>query len=124
MDRKYHNKPERRGKILFDSQKEARRYDELMLLLRVGRIRNLKLQPEYTLQEAFTTPEGERVRAVRYRADFSYEKQMRNRYEDYDGPEYIDEWVTVIEDAKGVRTQPYQLKRKLMAEKGLTITEV
>lgn len=124
MANKYFNRPERRGKIMFASQKEARRYDDLMLLLRAGKIRDLKLQPEFTLQEAFTTPEGDKVRAIRYRADFAYDKLVRNRYEDYDGPEYIDEWVPVIEDVKGVRTQQYLMKKKLMAEKGLTITEV
>ena len=124
MANKYFNRPERRGKIMFASKMEARRYDDLMLLLRAGKIKNLRLQPEYTLQEAFTTPEGDKVRAIRYRADFAYDKLVRNRYEDYDGPEYIDEWVHVIEDVKGVRTQPYMLKRKMMAERGLIITEV
>ena len=126
--RKYHNVPACRTvngrEIKFDSKREASRYDDLMLLLRAGKIRSLKLQPEYTVQEAFTTPEGDRVRAVRYRADFAYEKLERNRYEDYDGPEYIDEWVPVIEDVKGVRTRPYLLKKKMMAEKGYTVREV
>ena len=53
---KYHNRKAARitaaGNILeFDSQKEARRYDELALLLAAEKIRDLKLQPEYTLQE-------------------------------------------------------------------------
>ena len=60
---KYHNRKAARitaaGNILeFDSQKEARRYDELALLLAAEKIRDLKLQPEYTLQEAYTTLEG------------------------------------------------------------------
>ena len=47
---KYHNRKAARitaaGNILeFDSQKEARRYDELALLLAAGKIRDLKLQP-------------------------------------------------------------------------------
>lgn len=57
--------------IPFDSQKEARRFIELRSLLKAGKIRNLKLQPQFTLQESYVTPEGERVRAVRYVADFS-----------------------------------------------------
>lgn len=129
--RKYHNVPDNRtapgGKhIRFDSKKEAARYDELMLLLKAKRIKNLKLQPEYTLQEAFTTPEGERIKAVRYRADFSYEVLRHNRYEDYDGVEYVDEWEPVVEDVKseGTRTAQYLLKRKMMQDKGIKITEV
>ena len=128
--RKYHNMPDNRTvggkKIKFDSKKEASRYDELMLMLIAGKIRNLKLQPEFTLQESFTTADGERVQAVRYRADFSYEKKVRNRYEDYDGYEYVDEWETVIEDVKtpGTKTALYLQKRKLCLDKGIRITEV
>lgn len=117
--RKYHNVPDNRtapgGKhIRFDSKKEAARYEELMLLLKAKRIKNLKLQPEYTLQEAFTTPEGERIKAIRYKADFSYEKFVSG------------EIVTIVEDVKseGTKTQQYLLKRKLMQDKGIKITEV
>lgn len=117
--RKYHNIPDNRtapgGKrIRFDSKKEATRYDELMLLLKAKRIKNLKLQPEYTMQEAFTTPEGERIKAIRYKADFSYEKFVSG------------EIVTIVEDVKseGTKTQQYLLKRKLMQDKGIKITEV
>ena len=54
---KYHNEKAVRlmpnGKeYTFDSQKEARRYDELMLLLKAEKIRNLKLQVQFTLQES------------------------------------------------------------------------
>ena len=126
MPRKYHNNPAVRGSIRFDSQKEAARYDELIILLKTGKIRSLKLQPEYTLQEAFTTPDGTRVQAIKYRADFSYDILRHNRYEDYDGVEWIDEWEPVIEEVKyrATKTQVYQMKRKMMMEKGYQITEV
>ena len=73
---KYHHKPTERvtarGAVLhFDSQKEARRYDELAALERAGKIRDLRLQVDFTLQEAYTDGEGRRVRAIRYRADFT-----------------------------------------------------
>ena len=60
---KYHSKKTERvlpsGKrIMFDSQKEAERFDQLMLWQKAGGIRKLKLQPEITLQEAFTTVDG------------------------------------------------------------------
>ena len=70
--RKFRNEPAMRGEIRFDSKREARRYDELMPLYDSGEVADLKLQPEFTLQEAFTTPDGIRVKAIRYRADFSY----------------------------------------------------
>ena len=116
---KYHAiKTERKG-IKFDSMREARRFDELMLMLRAGKIRDLRLQQDYTLQEAYTTPEGERIRAIRYRADFAYE---RNAGTDTYG---YDHWIKVTEDAKGVRTTDYKLKRKLFRDKyGYSITEI
>ena len=46
---KYGAKKAHRGPITFDSQKEAARYDELMLLVQAGEIRGLRLQPEFTL---------------------------------------------------------------------------
>lgn len=113
---KYGNKKTVRNGITFDSQKEAARYDALMLLLAVGEIRDLKLQPEFTLQEAFTTPDGERVRAVKYRADFSYKRRVR---------EGVDtRWERVVEDVKGFRTKDYELKRKLMLGLGIKVTEL
>ena len=94
-----------------DSKKEARRYDALVLLLRTGKITDLKVQPEFTLIEAYTTPDGERVRALRYRADFSYKR---------DG-------VLIVEDVKSTatRTRTYLDKRKLMREiHGIEVKEV
>lgn len=51
---KYHNQKDERaaasGAVLrFDSRKEARRFDELSAMLRAGKIRDLKLQPSFTL---------------------------------------------------------------------------
>ncbi len=116
--RKYHNVPDNRttpagNHIRFDSIKEARRYDDLMLLLRAKKIKNLRLQPEFTLQEAFKTPEGETVRAIRYKADFEYDKYLGDGY-----------WEHIIEDVKGMKTPQYLMKRKMMQEKGLEVTEV
>lgn len=59
-------------KIVFDSIKEARRYDELMLRQQAGQIRDLRLQVGFTLKEPYTTADGLRVRAIRYDADFTY----------------------------------------------------
>lgn len=102
--------------IPFDSRKEAARYQELMLMLAAGEIKDLKLQPEFTIQEAFKTPEGEAVRPVKYRADFSYLKRMEN------GTEW--RWEPVVEDVKGYRTKDYEIKRKLMLGKGVKVVEL
>lgn len=113
---KYHNRKVTVNGITFDSQKEADRYLELMLLQKAGKIDRLKLQPEFTLQEAFTTPDGEKVKAIRYRADFTYRKKMRDGADTY--------WVSVVEDVKGYRTKEYQQKRKMMLDMGIRVIEV
>ena len=128
---KYHNTPaERSGEnenIRFSSQKEARRYDELMLMLKAGEIRDLRLQPQFTLQEAYTTPDGKRVRAIRYVADFSYER-MRPYWKGYEAHFPDDGWYRVVEDTKGgkaTQTPTYKMKKKMMQDKyGITIKEV
>ncbi len=119
--RKYHNKPDTRGALHFDSRKEARRFDELMVLLRAGKIRKLELQRQFTLQESYITPEGERVRAIKYVADFAYERVTE--------PDAVGEvhWLPVVEDVKSTatKTEKYKIKAKLLKERyGLTITEV
>ena len=122
---KYHNQQDERATgsgafIRFDSKKEARRFDELLAMLRTGRIRGLKLQPQFTLQEAYTTAEGVRVRAIRYQADFSYELAVE-RPGDETG------WVLVVEDVKSraTKTRVYAMKKKLMQERfGIAIQEV
>lgn len=123
---KYHNKPTERvtpaGNVLrFDSQKEARRYDELAALEQAGKIRDLRMQVDFTLQGAYTDTEGRRVRAIRYKADFTYMKQS---FVDRDG-EW--QWALVVEDVKSraTRTKEYILKRKLMKERfNIDIQEV
>ena len=124
--RKYHNKPTERvtasGAVLrFDSQKEARRYDELAALEQAGKIRDLRMQVDFTLQEAYNDGKGQRVRAIRYRADFTYMKQS---FVDRDG-EW--QWALVVEDVKSraTRTKEYILKRKLIKERfNIDIQEV
>lgn len=108
---KYHARKTTVDGITFDSEKEARRFGELKLLLRAGEIKNLKLQQDFTLQEAYTAPDGERVRAIRYVADFTYEENGE----------------LVVEDvkSKATKTRVYEMKRKLLREKyGVKVREV
>lgn len=108
---KYHNAPAERAGIRFDSQKEARRYDELMVMLRAGIISDLRLQPQFTLQESYITETGERIRAVRYTADFSYKFGGKR----------------VVEDVKSTptRTKEYLRNKKFMRSKfGIDIQEI
>lgn len=85
--------------IRFASKKEARRYSELKLLERGGRITNLRRQVRFKL-----------VQTVAYVADFVY---------------VDDHGKEVVEDVKGYRTREYQAKRRLMADQhAITIREV
>lgn len=83
----------------FDSKAEARRYQELDLLERAGKIESVILQPKYTLMEGYTNGAGRRIREMVYIADFAYKNLETGEY--------------VIEDVKGVRTEGYKLKKKL-----------
>lgn len=122
--RKYHNTPTERitegGKtIKFDSQKEARRFDELMLMLKAGQIRDLRLQQNFTLQEGYTLPNGNRVKPLIYKADFTYERNGNALGS--------SKWEYVVEDvkSKATKTKVYAIKKKLMAEKfGIEVQEV
>ena len=121
---KYHNRHTERvapsGTVIrFDSQREARRYDNLMAWQKTGEIKDLRRQVDFTLQEAYTDTECRRVRAIRYRADFTYWRRLMGR----EG----HTWALVVEDVKsrGTRTKDYLLKRKLMKERfGIDIVEV
>lgn len=109
MKPKYHNKKCSYDGMTFDSKHERDRYCELRLLQKAGVISDLRCQVSFRLvpeQRGPDTlgPRGGRRRgrvlekAVDYVADFVYVK---------DGQ-------TVVEDAKGVRTKDYIIKRKLM----------
>ena len=111
--------------ITFDSRKEANRYCELKLLERGHVITDLRLQVEFVLiPNQYITEErygknGRRLkdkqilleRKCCYIADFVY---VDNRTGE-----------TVVEDAKGMRVEPYQVKKKLMLwVHGIQIKEV
>ena len=123
---KYHNvKTRSLDGTVFDSYKEARRWDELLLLQRAGKITELRRQVKYELIPAqYQTYErygkkGQRLKdgvrllekSVCYVADFVYT--------------ITETGENVVEDAKGVRTKDYIIKRKLMlAVHSIRIKEV
>jgi hypothetical protein len=87
----------------YDSKKEAKRAAELKLLEKAGEITSLQEQVPYELiPSQYRIVNGKRrciERAMKYIADF--------QYVDKDGN-------TVVEDAKGYRTEVYRIKKKLM----------
>ena len=111
---KYGNRKTEVDGIVFDSKHEAMRWIELKYMERVGLIRDLKRQVKFCL---VPTLEGEgkkiKQRAVYYVADFEYWEKT------------TDGWKHVVEDAKGVKTDVYKLKKKLMLWRhGIEIREV
>lgn len=84
----------------YDSQKEAKRAEELKLLQKSGAIRNLKEQTAFILQPNFRDDSGKMVRAIKYVADFIYVKTCDN--------------CLMIEDVKGWRTKDYIIKSKIL----------
>lgn len=109
---KYRNKKITIDGITFDSRKEARRYGELKLLEKASAIKDLKRQVKYVLIPVQRSEERRLLeRECAYIADFVYTD--------------IRTGETVVEDVKGLRTDVYKIKRKLMLEKyGVRIREI
>jgi len=120
---KYHSKKITVNGETFDSIHEYERWKELRLLERAGMITDLKRQVKFLLiptqyeeyprfgKKGQPLKPGKRVveRECAYIADFVYKEKGRE----------------VVEDAKGVRTDEYIIKRKLMLQiHGIKIQEV
>jgi hypothetical protein len=103
--RKFGNIPTDVDGYTFDSKKEARRYGELKLLARAGRIADLQIHPRFPLDV-----NGHPI--CRYEGDFAY----------------TEDGARVVEDVKSAITRKhpvYRLKAKLFrALMGFEIREV
>lgn len=113
---KYGNKKVTLDGITFDSKKEAKRWYELCYLQRGGLIWDLQRQVEFILiPSQYETYErygknGQRlkdgVRTIekecKYVADFVYHDSSTGR--------------VVVEDTKGMKTEAYRIKKKLMLQ--------
>lgn len=98
--------------IPFDSKKEMRRYIFLLDMLNMGVISDLRLQHVFTLQDAYTTASGERIRAITYKADFTYW---------CDGEFYVEDVKSEITKKK----PDYRMKIKMMQDKlGIKVDEI
>jgi len=121
MRNKYHARKYRIGEEIFDSQKEAGRWQELKLLEKAGEISHLQRQVKFALipsqyEVTETTQRGKEKkhlveRECSYIADFVYHELSSND--------------VVVEDVKGFKTKDYIIKRKLMLHvHGIRIREV
>ena len=99
---KYNNRKVELDGFTFDSQKEARRYTELKLLVCVGQISALELQKSFVLAESVKFNNKPRAKpAIRYVADFAY----------------MENGVMIVEDVKSKATKSlpvYRMKKHLM----------
>lgn len=87
--------------IMFASKKEARRYSELMLLLKAGHISGLVLQHTFELAKGVKFAGEKRAKPpLRYVADFIYSDPRTG--------------TVVVEDCKGMKTPAFNIKRHLM----------
>ena len=107
---KYGNKKIKVDGMTFDSMKEYRRYRVLREREKEGLIKDLQRQVKFVLSPSQKDGSGELLeRECSYIADFVYKEDRR----------------TVVEDAKGVRTEAYIIKRKLMLyQHGIRIKEI
>lgn len=110
---KYNSRKVINAEGAFDSTREYRRWKELCLLEKAGKITDLQRQVKFVLipaqfehYERFSEKTGKKLKDGRrciekecvYRADFVYQENGRQ----------------VVEDTKGFQTEAYIMKRKLM----------
>jgi len=119
---KYGSKKVEIDGIVFDSKKEAKRFQELSLLEKAGAIQGLNRQVKYVLIPEQREPDiiGKRggrkpgkllERECAYIADFVYFDHGLGKI--------------IVEDTKGFRTKDYIIKRKLMLFRhGIQIKEI
>ncbi|RQT74775.1 DUF1064 domain-containing protein [Burkholderia cepacia] len=104
---KYRNQRCVHDGITFDSRRERDRWVHLCRERDSGEISDLERQVVFVLADPVVI-NGRKKPALRYVADFVYERNGKQ----------------VIEDVKGVITAEYRIKRHLMAARGLQIVEI
>jgi hypothetical protein len=97
MPSKYNNKKTVVNGHVFDSKAEADRYGALLMMAAEGKIWDLELQPRFLLQDGFMC-RMKKHRPIEYVADFKYR----------------DQYKVVVEDVKGMQTDVYKLKLKML----------
>lgn len=122
---KYGNRKTVVDGITFASKKEANRFRELQLLERAGKITALQRQVKYVLiptQREFT---NEIYKKGAHQGHFKPGKVLEKECSYIADFAYIQDGAYVVEDTKGIRTEAYKIKRKLMLERyGIQIKEV
>lgn len=117
---KYNSKKTVIDGIVFDSKKEARRFSVLKALEQAGEISGLQRQVEFVLIPEQREPDTIGIRGGRKKGNLIERKC--SYVADF---VYVRDHELVVEDVKGIRTQEYIIKRKLMNHiHGIRIKEV
>ena len=98
---KYRNIPIIVNGIKFDSKAEYKRFTELELLQKAGKIFNLEMQKDFELQPSFQDNQGEKRSSIKYIADFVYKENG----------------IIIVEDLKSKITaedSTYKIKKKML----------
>lgn len=123
--RKYGNTKITVDGIQFDSKREAARYQELKLLERAGVISFLQRQTKFQLIPDQHAPSNETYTKGPRKGQRKPGKLLEHECSYIADFCYIRNGETVVEDAKGYRTEVYRIKKKLMLERyGIQIREV
>lgn len=83
-----------------DSKVEIKRYNELLLMEKLGQITNLIKQPQFILQEGFRYKNERAYPQMKYTADF----------------QYLKDGITIIEEVKSTYTAKiadYRLRSRI-----------
>lgn len=87
--------------IRFASKKEAKTYQDLLLLQKAGKIKNLELQPKFKFEVIYYRADSRKntfSKVLKYVGDFLYQEGEN----------------VIVHDSKGYETKEFKLKKKLM----------
>lgn len=125
MERKYRNRKQTVNGIRFDSMREAARYKELLLMQKAGVIKGLELQVRFVLIPEQRGPSPGVYRSGPHKGEPKPGCIIEKECCYIADFVYLENGAAVVEDAKGVRTREYIIKRKLMLERyGIRVREV
>jgi len=123
--RKYGNKKNTVDGITFDSMREAHRYQELKAMQKAGIIQDLKLQVKFVLIPTQREESTEVYKSGKNKGKPKQGKIIERECAYIADFVYLENGVLIVEDAKGMRTTEYIIKRKLMLYvHGIRVKEV
>ena len=110
---------------IHDSKSEAFRCDTLNMLQAVGKITDLQTQVKFVLIPAQRADSHEYYKRGEHKGEAKPGRVIETECAYYADFVYKRNGVQIVEDVKGMRTEVYKIKKKLMLERyGIRIEEV